>query len=150
MHSRIFQLSDEKIKKNNYVRASDFYEDSFIGSVADYVSDDIDRKEDIKWLMERLKPYGAILNKKEESIFFPKGFKKKYFSKKFEELKKMVNEMTLEEFIDGITAYKLEQIIESKFDFYIYIEYLQPLDDFVRGLEEGKKYYIGGIVNYHA
>lgn len=119
MHSRIFQLSYEKINKDDFITEENFYEDSFIGSVADYVSDNIDRKEDIKWLMERLKPYGAILNKKEESIFFPKGFKKKYFSKKFEELKKMVNEMTLEEFIDGITAYKLGQIIESKFDFYI-------------------------------
>ncbi|NLW24677.1 MAG: hypothetical protein GXY91_05485 [Clostridia bacterium] len=150
MHSRIFQLSDEKINKDDFITEENFYEDSFIGSVADYVSDNIDRKEDIKWLMSCLEPYGVKLDKEEESIVFPKGFKQRYFEERFKKFKETVNGMTLNDFCDSIKAWQLSQIIEKKFDFYIYVSYPQPLDDFIRDLEEEKKYFIGGIVDYHA
>jgi len=151
MHSRIIQLSEEPLHKDDFITESDFYE-SFVGSVDDYVADidDSEREEDIKWLMSCLEPYGVKLDKEEESIVFPKGFKQRYFEERFKKFKETVNGMTLNDFCDSIKAWQLSQIIEKKFDFYIYVSYPQPLDDFIRDLEEEKKYFIGGIVDYHA
>ncbi len=150
MHSRIIQLSEEPLHKYDYITESDFYEDPFVGSVADYVADTDEREKDIKWLMSCLEPYGARLNKEENSIFFPKGFKQNYFKERLENFKKAVGETTLDDFCNSVKAWQLAQIIEETFDFYIYVTYPKPLDEFIRDLEEEQKYYIGGIVDYHA
>lgn len=152
MHSRIFQLSTEPIKKEDYITGDTIIHDTgFIGYVADYVSEEVDRKEDIKWLLESITPYGAIYDEKEECLIFPKGFKERYFEKKFAALKEIVQEMSLEDFAnDSLLAYKLKSTIIDRFSFYIYEDYYEPIDDFIRNLEVDTKYYIGGILDYHA
>ena len=153
MHSRIFQLSTEPIKEEDYITEDTIIHDtSFIGYVADYVSDEVDRKEDIKWLLDSITPYGAIYDEKEESLIFPKGFKERYFEKKFAVLKETVQKISsLEDFAnDSLLAYKLKSTITDRFSFYIYEDYYEPIDDFIRNLELNTKYYIGGILDYHA
>ncbi len=58
MHSRIFQVSRQKIEKDEYYDAERYYSgehEGFAGDyseVADYVDEDTDRISDIKWLSQ--------------------------------------------------------------------------------------------------
>lgn len=54
MHSRIYQITTDPVQQEDYITESDFCEHWFIGSIADYVDDDVDRAKDIEWLRERL------------------------------------------------------------------------------------------------
>lgn len=152
MDGRIFQLSNKKINEDDFIAQEDFYESDFMGAVADNVYGNIEKEKDIKCLFKRLKPFGIITNEAEKSIIFTRGFKKRYFKEKFEEFKKMAENITIDEFIDPSTIYKLTKLIKNRLDYYICIDdYLQALDDFVRrSLQEEQKYFIGGIVGYHA
>lgn len=151
MHSRIFQLSEVPVDKEDYITEDEFI-DGFVGMIADYVSSDTDRREDIQWLCSALKEYGIIYDENEESIIFLEGFKKKYFKERFEKLRTTLQNMSLEEFSsDSLAAFELASLIENRFSFYVYYEYTwQSLDNFVRSeLKEGQKYYIGGTLDYH-
>lgn len=153
MHSRIFQLSLDVIPLDDYIKEEDFYEDPFLGSVADYVSDDTNRDEDIKWLKSMLEPLGAIFKKEShrDVVIFPADFKRQYYNARFLEFKKLAQEMTLDEFCGWQKPAKLSELISDKYGFYIYVNYPEPIDDFVRTLsgEKEEKYYIGGTIDYH-
>ena len=56
-NSRIFQFSETPVSKEDYI-TSDQFIDNFVGEVADSVSDDTNREEDIQWL---LYPFAFIL-----------------------------------------------------------------------------------------
>lgn len=154
MHSRIFQLSNEPVSKEDYIGEDFFFEDSFIGSVADYVDGDTNREEDIQWFINSLSSYSDYFeyDKDEQSIIFKDGFGKKYFSKRFEKLKELVNNMTINEFCnDFVKVYTIKDLIENKFGFYVvdhnYV--IRPLDDFIRNLTPNEKYYFGATIDYH-
>lgn len=153
MHEIIIQLEEEPLKsKEEYVSAVEFYED-FIGQVADYVSDDVDRDEEIKYFVKEIEKYGISYDKEKQSIVFLQGFKERYFAERFFKLKEAVKNLTLEEFAkDSSKAWGLTQLIKKKYGTYVYSNdsSWMTFDDFVRDqLEEEKTYYIGGIVDYH-
>lgn len=150
MHSRIFQLSTRPISESNYITESLFY-NGFVGNIADYVSNDVDRDKDIEWFISTIEIYGAEYNKADESILFTRGFKEKYFEHRFNRLKKIISTMTLEDFTrSGVWVYEIEKLVDDKFGFYIYEGHLQTLDEFVRCLETEVAFYIGGIIDYHS
>jgi len=150
MHSRIFQLVSEPINEDDYATEADFL-DGFVGSIADYVAEVDDRAEDIRWFASYVEQYGGEYNPDEESITFPEGFALDYFRDRLEEVKCMVNNLTLEQFVtDTLCAYELRRLIEDEFGFYVYIDnYYETLDDFVRNLQGEQKYYIGAVLDYH-
>ncbi|AEE97643.1 hypothetical protein [Mahella australiensis] len=147
MHSLIVQLGETPISENEFISEYDFEEGSFVGSVADYVSDEVDRQEYIRWFIDSL-PSDYIKYDGQSIIFLP-GFKVFYFKPRFEKLKKIVEELTLENFITGLSTYEISKLINHKYGFYVYEEYWRTFDDFVRELIEGVPYYIGGILDYH-
>lgn len=151
MHSRVIQLSLEPISNENYIEAD--YENGFLSTIADYTSEDTDRNEDIKWIDDYIKDYGAELNNDNKSFYFPRGFKNKYFEKRFECLKEMIDKMSLNTFsCSDSVVYNIDNLSCNKYGFYISIdndnEYI-PLDSFVRNLNEDTTYYIGGTLDYH-
>jgi hypothetical protein len=149
MHSRIFQLSEHPINPDDYIIEEDFY-DNFIGEVADYVSGDTCRNEDIYWFVSSLKQYGIIYNEKEESIIFPEDFKFKYFKSRYDKFVKLSQEIDLRKFSsDDLELWSLQQLIENKYGFYIFTNHYEPLDSFVRQLQGEEKYFIGGTIDYH-
>lgn len=149
MHSRIFQFSEQPIEPDDYIREEDFY-DNFVGYIADYVNGNTDRKADIAWLVSSLKSYGIIYNEEEESIIFPENFKTEYFKRRFDKFIKLVRELDLNKFSeDTFELWELQQLIEDKYGFYIYIDYYETLDSFIRNLHGEQKYYIGATIDYH-
>mgnify|MGYP000894998915 FL=1 len=153
MHSRIFQFSSEPLTEDDYITEFDL-DEWFVGTIADYAVESNSREYDLEWLASFIEPHGAVVDQEKGAVYFPKGFKTAYFKKRFKEFKKLADELTLEVFAgiesDGDFKIYLELLIEDKFGFYIYTEYLQTLDDFIRKLEEGSTYYIGTIIDYHA
>jgi len=152
MHSTIFQLEEKPLRfEEDFATEEDFYED-FVGSVADYVSDDIDRDEEIQYFIEDLEKYGITYNPEDQSIIFHEGFKESYFTEKFFKLKEAVQELTLEDFIkDTLKVWEIKNLIDKKYGRYIYSGSMwMTIDEFIRYyMEEGKKYYIGSVLDYH-
>lgn len=157
MHSRIFQLSTKgKISKDDYINkeelnnpeSSDYW---FVNSIADYVMESSDRKDDIKWLLDTIESYGIEYNEQEEYIVFKKGFIDNYFKERYNIFKEEVENLTLKNFIDFFQACKLKSLIMEECTFYISCSSIGfvSIDTFVRTLEEGVKYYIGGTLDYH-
>lgn len=167
MHSRIFQVSRQKIEKDEYYDAERYYSgehEGFAGDyseVADYVDEDTDRISDIKWLSQYL--VGSVEFLSEDS--FKIINKNKYFDDKyinFRQAVEGVQNITKEEYINdqtksGIMLDHLEQSYSEKFGFYIdeynqknyYTDFFGPLDDFMRRVQDGEVYYIGATIDYH-
>lgn len=163
MHSRIFQFSRKKIEKNDYYDAERYYNGErgyFAGEYADiaeYVDDDTDRINDIKYLGEHL---AGIVEFISEDCFKIIN-KKKYFEKKYQNFLKAVENLqniTEKEYINGNNKSLIRELEDSyseKFDYYFdeydqtaYIEFFGPMDDFMRKVQDGEIYYIGSSIDY--
>lgn len=152
MHSRTFQVSERPIEKEDYITEDNYaYEHWFIESIADYVSADCNRDDDIKWLKDCTP--GFTLGKDENGEYFIINSKEEYFKPAFEGFKKALeklHDISIEQFMEYVDIYGLNSYYEDKYGFYIDIDdELQTLDEFVRGCDNGEKYYIGGTVDYH-
>lgn len=151
MHSRIFQVSEKPITKENFIHESK-YDD---WNEMDYVVTSENITEDIKWLKDVIK--GIEINIEEKSLIITS--KKEYFKAKFENFKETLEKLrniSLEEFINNKKQFDildLQTSYEEKYEFYMddNFEYtgLTPLDNWVRNSEENKKYYIGQTFDYH-
>ncbi|MGL5460148.1 MAG: hypothetical protein ACRDBY_11085 [Cetobacterium sp.] len=165
MHSRIFQITTytkEELEEQYSIAEADSFcgdDSSFVGAVADYVTKDTDRADSLNWLFSILKAKIGeeliVINEKEESIYFKKGAKIKYFEENFLKFKELSKEITLESFsgiTDDTNAFTIMELVNSKYGFYVCDEYCgyETFDVFMRyALEEEKIYYIGGTVDYH-
>ena len=153
MHSRIFQVSLNPIEKADYITESNYdYEHWFVGSIADYVSDDCDREEDIKWLKGCVE--GISFGADNNGEYFIVESKETYFEKKFIAFKKVLDKIskcTLSDFVQDIFEfYQLNILYEDKYGFYIDTdEELMTFDAFIRYCVEKEKYYLGGTCDYH-
>lgn len=154
MHSRIFQVGLEPISKENYIEESNYYDHWFTTTFADYVSDDCDRKEDIKWLQDCYGTKGIEFGTDDNGEYFIVKSKQTYFEDSFKEFTKLVHEITeytLDDFAHGMYEVGLlRRAYEDKYSFYVdEDEELMTFDSFVRLCEMEEKYYIGGTVDYH-
>lgn len=154
-HSRIFQISREKISKDKYI-TEDRYYDSFVGEIADYIDTAEDRTEDIKWLKDSLKGIATIDLKKGLMTITNK---ENYFKGFYEEFIKAAKEIAGAAFEDFCTTklsfdeYHLRSMYNDCFDFYMddngecYGN--QTLMNFLRNANNGDKFYIGQVFDYH-
>ena len=165
MHSRIFQL--ERLPgdiDDNYICEEDFYYIDasyswFIGSIADYVSENVDKQADIDWFIATLSQQTEFITVNDDddedhiSITFSPGFKHAYFERRYHEFKNRTSDMSLETFTDDLGIYTIKRLIRDKFGFYIYSSYygLIPMDDFVRQLDNNQEhtFYFGTTLDYH-
>ena len=156
MHSRIFQVSKNKITEDNKIR-SYRYDEGFIGRIADYVVDSESRKDDLKWLTSSHK--GLQVSTKGKNTILKIVSKTEYFEEKFEEFQEYLNKLkdyTMEDFIDSskwLDMYRLQDAYIDEHGFYIddNDEYhgIITLDEFIRNAEDGDVYYLGSIFDYH-
>ena len=151
MHSRIFQISKEPIKEEDYIDMDDM-PDSFYEKIADYVWSS-SRESDIDWLKEKLTEVAEF-----SGDHFTIINKKKYFEDKYVRFinkAKELENISLEDFIEGKAGYIiyfLEAEEDDKWGFYVYQSpgnYYETLDLFMRCAQEGKIYYIGNTLDYH-
>lgn len=157
MHSRIFELSDTPVPANERVKEFCIPE-WFCSTIADYVDDDTDRKNDIEWLMSCMGGIATLENG--STIVYAPDARKQYFARRYERFMKAIEQIknvTLEGFAGIDRAYnvdgkmsELRDAYEDKFGFYIfYKEQLMTEDEWMRFADLTKPYYIGGTIDYH-
>lgn len=154
MHSRIIQVSRKPIQEKDYFTEERYYDHWFTYQIADYVSGDVNREEDIKWLKGT--SAGIVVDRDEHGHYLMICDKKKHFKDKFTEFERVISELkgiSLDEFINSIEykTFMLRNSYEDRYGFYIDEDddSLSSLDSFVRNGEINVKYYIGGVVDYH-
>jgi hypothetical protein len=152
MHSRIIQLSSYPIAPENRVTEFDLWPQ--IEHFADYIGE-ITNAEDYADSVDYAfgdNPDVFTIAQSDNTgytITLDANSKANRFSERFNELKKLVSTMTLENFITT-DNYVIKQLIEQEYEIYIY-EYGEcaTLDNFIRFAEENKPYYVGAIYDYH-
>jgi hypothetical protein len=155
MHSRIFQVSEKPIDKADYIGESDYWDHWFTNSVADYVSEDCYRDEDLKWFEDCYEHHGIEFGKDDNGEYLIIKSKHKYFENNFAKFMETIDKIstyTIDDFINGIfEMWHLKNAYEEKFGFYIEVDGygLITMDNFVRELPENVKFYIGGTIDYH-
>lgn len=155
MHSRIFQLSTNPIKKEDYTDESEYYDHWFTKSVADYVIDSDYRDEDLKWLEDCYENQGIEFGKDDNGEYLIIKSKHKYFENSFTKFMETINKIknyTIDDFINGFfEMWHLKNAYEDKYGFYTDVEDygLITMDEFVRKFSENVKFYIGGTLDYH-
>lgn len=157
MHSRIFQISDNPIEKEDYLTEDHILENtSFLGGIADYVTEDTDREEDIEWLLDCLGGMPFTYNEEEQSLIFHRGFKEAYFRNDYDKFVEMMKYLTMEKFMDQNFVFDVNMLLDNKYGFYFYVSYpygyyeLMTMNKFVRVLREEEKYFLGGTLDYHS
>ena len=153
MHSRIFQVSNKPIAKENYIAESDYYDHWFLNRIADYVDDDCDRDASIGWLCDCAKGYIVSIDNAGEFHIVIHS-KEEYFKDKYDafisELHK-IGTPTIEQFASGIDLWRFNDSYNDQFAFYIqtHSDDLMTFDEFVRNCNENDCWYIGGVLDYH-
>lgn len=159
MHSRIFQLSETPIEKDEYISESKYYDCWFTIEIADYVNGDTDRDADIEWLESCVS--GIEFGADEHGKYLVIKSREKYFERAFQRFSQYLDEVNsknnLQDFTNGIGCmWYLNDAYEDKFGFYVdftvdsdrYTD-LVAFDNFVRTSKDGDKYYIGSTIDYH-
>lgn len=160
MHSRIFQVSTRPIPPDEYL--SDCYDDYFLSTIADYVikSED-DREDDIDCLVG---VSGISVAEESPGVLYFTVDKEAYLKPRYEGFKKcllyMMNHLSFDAFCEAGVAdsvshmmYDLNEAYNDKYASRIINsddgDIAYTLTDFVYLANEGVKYYIGGILDYH-
>ena len=158
-HSRIFQIAEEPVSVEDYIEEHDFYENWFVGAIADYVSSDCTRDDDLKslrFLLERNK--AASFNESNNSFTIIPGGKESYFAQAYDnfatEREKTLNVGLTEFASSGDFAESVRLMgaaFNEEFSYYVvpFEDEIITLDEFIRYAEIGKHYYIGGTLDYH-
>lgn len=153
MHSRIFQIEKEVVPEEERID-SDCIPEWFTNSVADYTSDATDREDDIDWLMAAA--LGDICSAEGDKLTFSSDVRR-YFKDKHDAFVKAAERLTKVEFDDFVSdhgvysiLFNLKEAYDDKYGFYVYSnDELYTLDAFMRTVQDGEVYYIGGTVDYH-
>jgi hypothetical protein len=167
VYNRIYQLSTEPVKQEDYITESDFIEHPFVGSVADCVDESNSRDQDISELMSvlgctNIASFVTDTKLPTVSFTFVPGAHEIYFSSKynvFAELREKTSGMGLSEFASGYdfenALWGMNSAFCKKYDIYVALgepcdsQYeVVPLDHFIRHAEIGTRYYIGGTLGY--
>lgn len=157
MHSKIFQISREPIE--TYKEANDYLDTGFM-AVADY-TDDISNS-DRSCCIDRLSKYlgdGADIK---DNVMTIKD-KKTILLKKLQSFRRtllLLQSITEDDFCSPVFSggergidslmYHLNESFSDKYGFYVDIDDLPiPITDFLRNTENGERYYIGAVIDYH-
>lgn len=159
MHSRIFQISTERVDRDNYLDENTLEQGSY--DFYDYCANigDEERKEDISDLVEYALPKGMFELTSDDTILY-KGGIEQWKAEYVANVRKKAETLTVENMLEWSTIYYLKQAIENPLDtgyhFYLDGEGCQSFAEasfafmeFVCTLEPGTTLYIGGVIDYH-
>lgn len=162
MHGSIIQLSRKRLGRSDLLTLNKNYEDDSATYIAgaDYIGKSYEPREKeiqyfMDWLIHEAGDDFITYDQEQLTVTFKVGFGSRFFSKRFEELRTLVNQTTLEEFSTlGMTDYYITNLACNPYGFQIYDDgSIMSLDEFVRYIttkyQEDVTYYIGGTLDYH-
>lgn len=151
-HSRIFQITREKIEdKEDYIN-SEFYDPALYSHFADYIEDVENEQDSLEWLDEKFK--GLFVRNGRELILLDIS---EFMDEFRTEIVKSAENLDMR---DWLTCYKLRKVqrcTHINCDFYINQEVYNTtpvsfgmfIQDVYQNHKPGDKFYIGGILDYH-
>lgn len=161
MHSKIFQISNKPISKDEYCSPVDFYEnsDDFADYIGDEMEDENEKREYIKGLAQCME--GVFTLNSDCSMTYVSEEKLREFKQKWVDyLRSMVNELTADNILSDHRLYRLRKAAErthvdrcSRFYINEWNGYAGAMDDFVEfidhQLKPGDRIYVGAIIDFH-
>lgn len=157
MHSKIFQLSDNFISKDNFLCSEYFYEDTqyFADYIGDEVTDEKERKEYIEGLAE---DFPEMLEYIGDGKLRYKGMAD-FLQDWVNAIKEAANALTADNILKELNLYKAERLTQTTHkdsDRRFYVEdwncFAGDAADFVSWLshlKEGTIIYVGSIIDFH-
>lgn len=153
MHSRVFQVvsaSDGEMDESELLTSDDLYHDFACEvPVADYVMDQDEQAQCAD--RERFFKLPGIhpIDKRRFKVN-----KKEYFGTRLAELKKAVAALTDDGFcsyetIGELSLYHVETLIKDRCGDYIYTDYAETMDEWIRWADEDEMYVLGNVLDYH-
>lgn len=157
----IYQISQKRIPKEDWITEQDFYMSSFLGEVAVKISN-VSRKErfeKISHLDEWLRKQELGHIEKNVLTLNSDILDNSYYRKRYQDFQTAVtalyNNVSLQSYLENLDGVRnmlsaIEcQLIEPQ-DHYVCWDSDNPipLDEFLRTAEVGKPYYIGGICEF--
>lgn len=153
MHSRIFQISEEPIKQDDYMEEDKFYVNQL--DFMDYCVTVDDPIPSYEWFAREANGIEIDTAAKTLTVIS----KEDYFRHKYEAFMKAIQktkDWTLEDFIgfgSFAAMFDIRDNYDDKFGFYAYSDYdgLQTMDSFMRSgsVKDGDVFHLGGVVDYH-
>ena len=153
----IYQLESEPVKESERICEATFFDTSFMKTVAEYVTQDINIDAETKNLISVIEQCGGKTCHKEMCFWFPEGFSGIYFKNRFKRFKEIIKDLTcidLRLFCRSkIVTAKINEATECfnrRNEDYVYSNgEIMTFDEFVRSLCPDDEYYLGGIVGYN-
>ncbi len=163
MHSKIIEIVSDLTKPMRKDKWATEYDlpDWFVGEIADYAADvDDDFAEEVKDSF--VKSFGANCVREGNWITFNEDAKKARAERRYNEFvtkAKLLSTVTFEEFC-GISrkfsldtaVFELNNAYEDKYSTYVFDSAnseLIPLNKWMRQMQPGERYFIGGVIDYH-
>ena len=151
-HSRIFQITREKIEDREDYIDSGIYDPALYSHFADYIDNVKDEQDSLRWLDEKFE--GLFVRDGRELTLLD-------ISEFMEEYKAAIVKATENlDMRDFMTCYNLRRVMKythRNCDFYINEEIYNTtpfsfgafVQDIYQNYKPGDKFYIGGILDYH-
>lgn len=159
MHNRIYQIWSEPVPEEDYITEFDYLDDWFTREVADSVDGGLNREEEIQALGKHLEnTLHASFDYENASFTIPEGGKELYFAEAYKTFTAKLEKLKAVNFtafvqndgVGGLVA-DLKDSFCEKFGDYVSDDGSEtvPIDEFVRYMNTGERYYIGEILDYH-
>lgn len=160
MHSKIFQITQTRVDKENYLNEDTLMQgdDSYFDYCAEI--DDEERKKHIDYLVNHILPKGMFELTSEDTILY-KGGAEKWKEEFASEVRKKAEAIIPDKVLEWVgPVYQLKKFLKDPLDtgywFYTDAEgvqsYAEQSYEFLREictLEPGTTLYIGGVIDYH-
>lgn len=156
----IYQITDHPINEDDYITACDYEDSWLVPSIAEYVSDSVDRQCEVDFLMDMLENKKmAVIDREAGSFTLLPNVQSLYFEGRYGRFRKLLAELSrmqedrfiyYQDEIEGLLS-QLSGCFSDRFGTYVAgdNEGLTSLDGFIRTADVGTTYYVGGVVGYH-
>jgi len=159
VHSRIFQITTKPVQDTEFISESSLSEHWFVREIADTVSTDNDRTEDIRHLRSWLEPRNvAVFDAAGDSFTVLPCGAEAYFAGAYDAFiaaRASTLSMGLADFAHGGEFSKAMRLMgnsfNDRFGYYVSSDEFETItfDEFIRSTEAGTRYFIGGTLDYH-
>lgn len=161
MHSNIFQISDTRIEKDNYLDEMTIE----VGSTTtvDYTSEisEEERKEAIENLVNGCLPTGMFsLGTEPDTIVYNGGLEEWVRKEWLPKIRRHAQTLSTHNVFQDFNLYRMERVLDNALDrgtlFYLsednyqsYAERSTAFLEYLNGFSAGQIFYIGGVLDYH-
>lgn len=156
MHSKIFQLGTTPITPDEYVRPSNFYENS--SGFADYIGGELNDKERKVYCQYLAEALPELFDHIDDYTLRYKGMGT-FLEEWVNAIQEMANSLSTDNILQELNLYRMKLLTYNthrNLDYRFYLDewngWAGPASDlieFLNTLKEGTLLYVGAVIDYH-